>query len=756
MRVYELAKELGVSSKDLLNLLKDGGHVAATHMAVLSDEAYTFIKKHFSDKNAVESNKKPAINEPRKASQEMRAEIKKTTPKDSGFLSVSKPELQQIENDLEEVIEKSVEPIAPAFSETLEEIEQREQRDQERIKRLLQSTGYAGFTPGQQQGPRRRRRRRVRQVVQEVKKAAVTEAAIDKPMALCEVADIFGKSSGDLIMALLKKGMPCNRNNILNLDIIRDLARQFGITVNIKSSEQEVDKRTLRPTQGAVNGTTRWPVVVVMGHVDHGKTTLLDHIRKMNVAASEKGGITQHIRAWEVDSAHGKIVFLDTPGHEAFSYLRERGSSVTDIAILVVAADDGVKPQTIEAIKHAKDAGVPIIVAINKIDKASPSAIETVKRQLSQQHELLPEEWGGQTIFVPISAKTGQGVTELLEMIVLQSQLMDLKADKNVPARAFVLESHVEKGFGPVATVICQEGTLKQGDFFICGSATGKIRILLNSSNQKITQAGPSTPAQVVGFDSLIGIGDVLNAVSQAEYSKARSQRAVEQTISTQAAPVIQAQSFDASKTSSKKFINLIIKTDTRGSKEAVMDSIEKLIKQHKDIKCPINIVTAGIGDVSESDIELADSTQALILGLHTKIEKNAQLLAKDIDVNVQNYQIIYELIDYIEKLLLSKKEIAITWTKVGEAVVRKVFDIKGIGIIAGCYMREGVLSRNNKVVCIRNGRQLGEAKVSTLQRDRKSVKEIHAGYECGFTADGFNEWQEGDTVLCYAETKAA
>ncbi len=752
MRVYELAKELGVSSKDLIAALKKGGFSVATHMAVLTDEMQSYVQESFASEKTAVTSKTHKIQEKKIDSKEPKVAPKQETPlvkvepvvasrvTSKENVIVAEPE-KIIKNEPEH---KELAAVTKKL-ETFEDLEDQEYREQERIKNLLKTTGLTGFT--QPSGPRRRKRRKFKPVVREVPKEAITAVTIDKAMPLFEVADMFGKQSGDLILSLLRKGMVCNRNHLLTPDLIKELGNVFNITVTSKESKTE-QKETLAKKES--HGVTRWPVVVVMGHVDHGKTTLLDYIRKMNVAATEKGGITQHIRAWEVDSTHGKIVFLDTPGHEAFSYLRQRGSKITDIAILVIAADDGIKPQTVEAIKHAKAAGVPIIIAINKIDKIqSPSAIETVKRQLAQ-HELMPEEWGGQTIIVPISAKTGQGVEELLEMIVLQSQMMDLKSEVSTPAKAFVLESHVEKGFGPVATVIVREGTLKQGDFFICGSSTGKVRILVNTAGARISQALPSTPVQVVGFDRFTGIGDWLTVVSHDEYSEAKFQRGFEQPV----AP-LQSMQTQSLQQADSKYINLIIKTDTRGSKEAVMGSIDKLIKQHKEIKCPINIVTSGIGDISEGDIELAANTNSLILGLHVHVEKNAQLLAKERDVDIQIYYIIYELVESLEKLLISKKEVAMTWSKVGEAVVKKVFDIKGIGIIAGCYMRDGVLARGNKVVCMRSGRQIGEAKVSTLQRERKSVKEIHAGYECGFTTDGFNEWQEGDTVVVYAEVKA-
>ena len=384
----------------------------------------------------------------------------------------------------------------------------------------------------------------------------------------------------------------------------------------------------------------------------------------------------------------------------------------------------------------------------------TPAALETIKRQLAQ-YELMPEDWGGQTIVVPISAKTGQGVDKLLDMITLQAEMMDLKADAKAPAKAFVLESRLEKGFGPVATIICTEGTIKQGDYFVCGGATGKVRLLKNSRGEKLTQAGPSIPVQVIGFDNFASIGDWLTIVPMQTYLQAKSDRS---TVSQKSLTTPDfTQSLATSTTAHKKTvksINLILKTDTRGSKEAVMDSIEKLVKANKEIKCPINVIQSGIGDISEGDVELAANTNATILTLHVKVEKNAQHLARQKDVDVQSFDIIYHMIDYLEGVLKSKKEIVITWKKVGEATVKKIFDIKGVGVIAGCHMRDGVLARNHKIACIRNGKTIIECKITSLQRDKKPVKEVHAGFEFAFSADKFNDWIEGDTVFSYEEVK--
>ncbi len=383
---------------------------------------------------------------------------------------------------------------------------------------------------------------------------------------------------------------------------------------------------------------------------------------------------------------------------------------------------------------------------------SSPAALETIKRQLSK-YDLMPEEWGGNVVVVPISAKTGQGVNDLLDMIVLQAQLMELKADPSAPARAFVLESKVEKGLGPVATVICSQGTLKQGDFFTCGDSVGRVRVLINSHGKRINQAGPSIPVQVVGFDNFASSGEWLTVVSQEVYLKARQSR----TEVSQISELNQQQAVSLSgetKSKEQSVLNLIVKADTRGSIDAVLGCIQKLSKLSKDVKCPIHMMLTGIGDISESDIELAEHSNAIIYAFHVKPEKNASLLAKEKRVDVRTFDIVYHLAEDLEKTLESKRQIETVWKQCGEAVVKKVFDIKGVGIIAGCYMRDGVLSKGNRVTCIRDGRNLGSGRIVSLQRDKKTVKEIHAGYECGFICDGFNEWQEGDTVICSAEVK--
>lgn len=578
-------------------------------------------------------------------------------------------------------------------------------------------------------------------------KKEITRIAVEHPMPLFEVAKKMGKSDGDLIYILLKSGMACNRTFVLPVETIKSLGASFGIQVDVLEKKESITKFL----STSADSITRWPIVVVMGHVDHGKTTLLDYLRNKNTAEKEKGGITQHLGAYEVDSKHGKIVFLDTPGHEAFSYMRSRGARVTDIAVLIVAVEDGVKPQTVEAIKLAKDSGVPLIVAINKIDKLSKdelaSALQTVYRELAD-NDILVEEWGGDIISVPISAKTGAGVNELLEMIVLQSEMLDLKANPKAPAQAFVLESNIKKGLGPVATVICLEGTLKRGDYFSCGDSAGRVRVLINSRGLRINQVGPSIPVTVVGFDNFAEMGGWLKVISAKEYKKIKSSKRAGTVSSFEiSASMLSLREED------KGRINLVIKTDTRGSREAVEGAIEKLYKLTKKSCAKLHIVFSAIGNVNENDVDLAGTTGSLVISLHAKVDKKALALAKDKKVKIKRFDVIYHLVEYLEAELEKTKKIEIKWVKVAQLLVKKVFKIKKL-VIAGCSVQEGVVTIGDRVICMRDGHNVGEGVINSLEQGKKVVKEVRAGYECGFISDGFKDWKESDIVRVFAQDK--
>ncbi len=672
MRVYEIAKENDISSKEVLALLEKGGFDASSHMSVLSLDAISYIEKHFDSDDSSDNEKSGSFKGDKVVASE------KVKPK------------------IEEKVPVSIEVKKPLH----------------KSQRSF-TNNHNSSRPG-----------------------VITEIKIDRDMPLFEVADVMGKSSGDLILALMKKGMVCNRNHVLSKDIIISLAQEFGLSVTQEKSTDPVGNATKKPASGDI----RWPIVVVMGHVDHGKTTLLDFVRKTSVAAKEAGGITQHLGAYEVTSSHGKLVFLDTPGHAAFSSMRKRGTSITDIAILVIAADDGVMPQTIEAIKVAQDAKVPIVVAINKIDKIdSESRIETIKRQLSEKG-LVPEDWGGDTICVPISAKTGKGVDELLDMIVLQAEIMELRANPNFAARGFVLESNMEKGHGPISTVICIEGTIKQGDYFLCGNTRGKVRLMVDSLGKKVTQAGPSIPVKLVGFTELASAGDILEVVSYSDYLKKKSSR-LSQNLST-----------GTISDTGQAYINLVVKADTYGSVEAVNGFIKALSKSLKGNIKKYKIVQSGVGPVTEGNILLARDTDSMIVAMNVPLERTAVVSSKENKIRVLEHKIIYRLTEELEKILEDTRIIPVVYKKVSEAEVIKVFNIKGTGTIAGSRIKSGTFVKDAFAVCIRDGKELAKAKITSLQRNNKPVKEVHIDMEFAFITKSFQDWQVGDTVHCLIE----
>jgi translation initiation factor IF-2 len=570
-------------------------------------------------------------------------------------------------------------------------------------------------------------------VKKEQPNAPVVELVVHQ-MGVAEFAEKIKKPVTDVMITLLKWGVVATKNQIVSEAVIQRLAGHYGVSVIKSVTNQEstvVDKKA----RGTSSLKERPPVVVVVGHVDHGKTTLLDYIRKTRVAFKEKGGITQHLGAYEAVTPHGNIVFLDTPGHEAFVKIRQRGIKVADIVILIVAADDGVMPQTIEAIKYALSMKVPIVVAINKVDKVDSARLDVIKRQLNQ-YGITVEDWGGDVICVPISAKTGTGIDRLLEMVSLQAEMMELRAEVDVPANGYILESSVETGRGSVATVIAQNGVLKVGDYVLCGNTSGHISSLFDSYSKSIKQVYPAIPALAAGFDGRPEAGDFFRVVSKSEYLKAKS--AGEGKVSL----------------AGKRFmyengINLLIKTDNHSSLEAIVEGVDRLSKK---LKKGFNILRQEVGNVNEGDIEFAFNTGARIVCFNVKTEANAQILADRRKVSVLYYGIIYKLLEELDAIAEAAKDVELVRTKIGEAVVLRVFDIKKVGVIAGSIMRDGRFTRDGYVVVWRGKTKVGEGKISSLQRDKKSVKEVFAGFECGFMVNGFSEWAEDDRVECFID----
>ncbi len=578
--------------------------------------------------------------------------------------------------------------------------------------------------------------------IQEDKKVPVGPLVVE-PMTVGDFAVKSAKPVSEVIVTLLRQGFMCTKNHLLSVEQVTELAQVYGLEVVKPTSSKQVAGAADSLRVASV-GKERLPIVVVMGHVDHGKTTLLDYIRKTRVAAREKGGITQHLGAYEAQTPQGNIVFLDTPGHEAFAKVRRRGAFIADIAVLVVAADDGVMPQTVECIKALKTLEIPIIVAINKVDKVDKTRLESVKRQLSQ-YDLLPEEWGGTVICVPVSAKEGTGVTELLEMIILQSQMMELQGDLDKPAEGYVLESRIEKGRGPVATVICRHGTLKVGDFFSVGDAYGKVISLKDSSGTLQQSVGPSVPVVVTGFDSLPGVGTFFKVVEERDYRKLRSLREEAPSQSSRRS-TYSAQSVAGG------VLNLVVKAEGNASLEAVLDGIEKLSKQTEK---PFFIVHSGVGNVSENDMLLAENAQAYVVGFGVKADSNALVHGRKAKIDIHLFDIIYRLFEDLEAYAKKHEEVKKVLTKIGEATVLKVFVVKKFGVVAGAYIRDGRFSDKGLVTIWRGKKVVGQGKIKSLQRDKKSVKEVHTGFECAFLVDGFEDWLVDDRVECFLEVAA-
>jgi translation initiation factor IF-2 len=503
------------------------------------------------------------------------------------------------------------------------------------------------------------------------------------------------------------------------------------------------------PPSPVVGTQLRPPVVTIMGHVDHGKTTLLDYIRKTRVAEREYGGITQHIGAYQAEYNGKLITFLDTPGHEAFTAMRARGAQVTDIVVLVVAADDGIMPQTIEAIHHARNAGVPIIVAINKIDKPEANP-DRVMQQLTE-HGLVPEKWGGDTIVVPVSALTGQGVDELLEMILLTAELMELKADPNAPFQGTVIEAKLEKGRGPVATILVRQGTLRRGDVLVVGKTWGKVRAMFDHTGKSVERATPAMPVEVMGLNDVPVAGDPAERVeseTQARQIATERQEAEREQKLGQIGrrPSLQ-ELFKQLQTGEIKSLNIILKADTYGSVEAIRDA---LLKLEKPPGVDIKIISANVGNITETDIDFAIAAEAIVLGFNVKVESSAQQQAKTHHVDVRTYRIIYELLDEVQKALKGLLEPERREVHLGTAEVRAVFRLSRGITVAGCYVLDGKICRGRPARLWRNKQVLHDSRIASLRHLKEDVREIAAGYECGIVLEGFSDYQEGDRIECY------
>ncbi len=692
-RVYEIAKELGLNSKELMELLLDMGIDVKSHMTALSEEDFQRVMTELSPND-------PSI--PAK-------------DEDVGVEKIQKQKLRKPSEEEELRLKRK-----KAIEKDIEDIVENKKTDKKKVK-------------GQPSQP---------------EEASIK---ITAPITVKDYAEKVEKSTSEIIMKLMEIGVMANINQDLDKDTLASLSEALDIQVIIERQEEEekeIEKEIEDFEDKPEDLKPRSPVITVMGHVDHGKTSLLDTIRKSKVTEKESGGITQHIGASEVHVGQKKIVFLDTPGHKAFTAMRARGAKITDIAILVVAADDGVKPQTVEAISHAKAANVPILVALNKIDKPDVNPTK-VKQELSD-NGLLVEEWGGDVICVPVSATTGEGIDQLLEMILLMSEMLELKANPNRLAKGIVIEARLDKAKGPVATILVQNGSLEVGMPVVAGDSYGKVRAMTNSLGNPINEAGPSTAIEILGLSSVPEAGDVVNAVREDRTARLIAERRVEKTrnesLNATTHHVTLEDLFDQIQQGQVKDLNIIVKADVQGSVGALCQSLVTL----SDENVKINIIHSGVGTVNEYDILLASASNAIIIGFNVRPSSSVTSLAEKEKVDIKNYRIIYEAIDDIQAAMKGLLDPEYKEVILGKIEVRATFKVPNAGTIAGAYVLEGKVLRNAEVRLVRDGIIIYEGKISSLKRFKDDAKEVATGYECGIGLDNYNDLKEGDIIEAF------
>lgn len=694
VRVYELARDIGINSKDLVAFLEELGADVKNHMSTVEDDIADMVREHFA------------------------ADIH--------------------EDDLVEEILPDDVPIREKVksgrrSEAEELRDRRSGRKKTKNKGERERSGQrsAKGRPSQEQSQTEN---------------APREVTLPDPVTVRDLSSILGVPAAQLIKKLMQLGVMAALNQTVDRDTALLIAEEHGFKVREQKpkvdpmEDIEDSPETLEP---------RPPVVTIMGHVDHGKTTLLDAIResKVKVVDTEAGGITQHIGAYQVEIGGKKITFLDTPGHEAFTAMRSRGAQVTDIAVLVVAADDGVMPQTVEAINHAKAANVPIIVAINKCDR--PNANPDRVKQGLVEHGLIPEEWGGDVVCVNISALKHQNLDELLEMIILVAEMRELKANPNRPARGNVIEAKLDKGRGPVATVLVQKGTLRVGDAVVAGSVWGKVRAMVDHRGRRVDEAGPSMPVEVLGFNDVPQAGDILVVVpdekTARQVSQERQETAREAGMHANV-PVTLDDLFSRINEGKIQELNLIVKADVQGSVEAVSQALQRL--SNDEVR--VNVIHGGVGAISESDVNLAVTSNAVIIGFNVRPDIAARRKAERQGVDIRLYRVIYDAIDDIKAALEGMLEPEYKEVVLGQAEVRATFRVPNVGVVAGCYVTEGKITRNAQVRLLRDNVVLHEGRISSLKRFKDDVREVSANYECGIGLEKFNDIKEGDVIEAF------
>ena len=785
-KVSDMAKDFGMASKDIQSILNTYEDRSKKPSQVLSEEEVNLVFEHLTQKHQVkietiyaeaapqkkpEPKQAPAQNQP-KANNAPNQQRNNNNGGNRPQPQQGKPAQQQnaqpaqvqskstaTQHPTTRVPEKKIVDTRKVtnvnldkYDEKLQDMAERsgDRRDLERgTKEKFRNNKNRGGRQQPFSGKRKQEEaEKMRRLQLEIAKKTPLTVKIPDEISVGELASRMKKTGAEVVKCLMKNGVMASLSQMIDFDTASFVAEELGCKVE-KEVVVTIEEKLIDDHEDSADELQpRAPVVVVMGHVDHGKTSLLDYIRNAQVASGEAGGITQHIGAYQVE-IHGKpITFLDTPGHEAFTSMRARGAMVTDIAILVVAADDGIMPQTVESINHAKAAEIPIIVAVNKMDKPDANP-ERIKQQLTE-YGLVCEEWGGQTIVCPISAKTGMGVDTLLEMLTLTAEVGELKANPNRAAQGTVIEARLDKGRGPVATLLVQNGTLHAGDIIIAGTAVGRVRTMMNSRGERITDAGPSVPVEISGLSEAPTAGAVFNAVADEKLARELVEQRKEEEKAKANAPVSKVSLedlFSQIQAGEMKNLNLIVKADVQGSVEAVKASLEKLSNDEVRVR----VIHGGVGAINESDVMLASTSQAIIVGFNVRPDAAARDSAARANVDMRMYRVIYDAINEIETAMKGMLAPKFREALLGHAEVRQTFHVSSVGTVAGCYVQDGKLQRKDcQVRLVRDGIVIHEGVLSSLQRFKDQAKEVAAGYECGLTIEKFNDIKEGDIIEAF------
>ena len=751
-RINALAKDFDVKSKDLITILDNAGFAGRTHMAVLDEAELSVIFETLTQQNEIDitaffkeydDKKNAKKEEERKAAEAARAAAEEEKRKKKAEKGVQQqPQKKRSRDEVRVVDTRGTTNVdLSKYDEKLLSYDSVVSESHTSVQKIKKKNKFAE----QQKGKKQFDKKQQQQKPVQKPKPVQLKITVPETISVTELASRMKTAASEVIKKLMLMGMMVSVNESIDYDTAYLIADEFGIKVEKEVVVTLEDKLFDETEDKEENLVPRAPVIVVMGHVDHGKTSLLDAIRNTNVTAGEAGGITQHIGAYRVSVGDKDVTFLDTPGHAAFTEMRARGANVTDIAVLVVAADDGIMPQTVEAINHAKAAGVPIIVAINKIDRPGADP-DRVKTELTQ-YELVPEEWGGDTICVPVSALHRQGIKELLDMILLSAEMLELKANPARAAKGAVIEAKLDKGRGAVATLLVQNGTLKHGDIIIAGNSVGRVRVMTDDKGRKLTEAGPSVPVEIMGLAEVPAAGDIFNAVADERMARELAeQRRAKKKEDEQNNQKVSLDDLFAQIGSGVKNLNIIVKADVQGTAEAVKSSLAKL--SNEEVK--VQVLHTAAGGITESDVMLANASNAIVVGFNVRPDKNAIDMAARDKVEIRTYRVIYDCIEEIEAAM--KGMLAPTYREnvLGHAEVRNAIHVPNVGTIAGSYVQDGKISRNALVRVVRDGVVIYEDKIASLKRFKDDAKEVMQSFECGIGLEKFNDIKVGDILEAY------